>query len=42
MLCEAHHGPALWQLLARIMSDYDGRKRQLARAVLPSAVGGIA
>jgi predicted metal-dependent hydrolase len=30
-LREAHHGPAFWQLLARVMPDYDERKRDLAR-----------
>lgn len=30
-LREAHHGPAFWQLLARVMPDYDQRKRELAR-----------
>jgi predicted metal-dependent hydrolase len=27
----AHHGPAFWQLLARVMPDYDERKRELAQ-----------
>lgn len=30
-LREAHHGPAFWQLLARVMPDYDERKRRLAQ-----------
>jgi predicted metal-dependent hydrolase len=30
-LREAHHGPAFWQLLARVMPDYDERKRELAQ-----------
>jgi predicted metal-dependent hydrolase len=30
-LCEPHHGPAFWQLLARVMPDYDERKRELAQ-----------
>lgn len=30
-LREAHHGPAFWQLLARVMPDYDKRKRELAQ-----------
>lgn len=30
-LREAHHGPAFWQLLARVMPDYDERKGELAR-----------
>jgi len=30
-LREAHHGPAFWQLLGRVMPDYDERKRELAR-----------
>ncbi|AEF43145.1 M48 family metallopeptidase [Hoyosella subflava] len=29
-LREAHHGPAFWQLLGRVMPDYDQRKKQLA------------
>jgi predicted metal-dependent hydrolase len=29
-LREAHHGPAFWQLLARVMPDCDDRKRELA------------
>lgn len=30
-LREAHHGPAFWRLLARVMPDYDERKRELAQ-----------
>jgi len=30
-LREPHHGPAFWQLLARVMPDYDERKRELAQ-----------
>ena len=30
-LREPHHGPAFWQLLARVMPDYDERKTELAR-----------
>jgi predicted metal-dependent hydrolase len=30
-LREAHHGPAFWQLLARVMPDYHERKRELAQ-----------
>ncbi|MGH8774420.1 MAG: SprT family zinc-dependent metalloprotease [Jiangellaceae bacterium] len=30
-LREAHHGPAFWQLLARVVPDYDERKRELAQ-----------
>lgn len=30
-LREPHHGPAFWQLLARVMPDFDERKRDLAR-----------
>ena len=30
-LREAHHGPAFWQLLTRVMPDYDERKRELAQ-----------
>lgn len=29
-LREAHHGPDFWQLLARVMPDYDERKKELA------------
>ena len=29
-LCEAHHGPAFWQLLGRAMPDFDERKKELA------------
>lgn len=30
-LLEAHHGPAFWRLLGRVMPDYEERKRELAR-----------
>jgi len=30
-LREAHHGPGFWQLLARVMPDYDERKHDLAK-----------
>ena len=30
-LREAHHGPAFWQLLGRIMPNYDEKKAELAR-----------
>ncbi len=30
-LREPHHGPAFWQLLARVMPDYEERKQELAR-----------
>ncbi|TKA12087.1 YgjP family zinc-dependent metalloprotease [Actinacidiphila oryziradicis] len=30
-LREAHHGPDFWQLLARVMPDYDERKQELAQ-----------
>ncbi|BAC17070.1 hypothetical protein HMPREF0290_0544 [Corynebacterium efficiens YS-314] len=30
-LSEPHHGPAFWQLLARVMPDYEERKQELAR-----------
>lgn len=30
-LREPHHGPAFWQLLARVIPDYDDRKTELAR-----------
>ena len=29
-LREPHHGPAFWQLVGRVMPDYDERKRELA------------
>lgn len=30
-LREAHHGPDFWQLLGRVMPDYDERKQELAK-----------
>jgi predicted metal-dependent hydrolase len=30
-LREPHHGPAFWQLLARVMPDYEERKLELAK-----------
>ncbi|MBN1091823.1 M48 family metallopeptidase [Blastococcus sp. TML/M2B] len=30
-LREPHHGPAFWQVLARAMPDYDGKKEELAQ-----------
>ena len=33
-LREPHHGPAFWQLLARVMPDYEERKRELASVAL--------
>jgi predicted metal-dependent hydrolase len=30
-LREAHHGPAFWQLLSRVMPDYEERKQELAK-----------
>jgi len=30
-LREPHHGPTFWQLLARVLPDYDERKTELAR-----------
>jgi predicted metal-dependent hydrolase len=30
-LREPHHGPEFWQLLGRVMPDYDERKQELAR-----------
>lgn len=30
-LREPHHGPTFWELLARVMPDYEERKRDLAR-----------
>lgn len=40
-LREAHHGPAFWQLLARVMPDYDERKRELARRGAGLWFGGM-
>lgn len=41
-LHEAHHGPAFWQLLSRVMPDYDERKRELATRGAGLWFGGIA
>jgi predicted metal-dependent hydrolase len=41
-LREPHHGPAFWQLLARVMPDYDERKRELARRGAGLWFGGTA
>lgn len=41
-LREAHHGPAFWQLLARVMPDYDERKRELAQRGARVWFGGTA
>lgn len=41
-LREAHHGPAFWQLLARVMPDYDQRKRDLAQQGAGLWFGGTA
>lgn len=40
-LREAHHGPAFWQLLARVMPDYDERKRVLAHRGARLWFGGV-
>lgn len=40
-LREAHHGPAFWQLLARVMPDYDERKRELAQRGAGLWFGGM-
>ncbi len=40
-LREAHHGPDLWQLLARVMPDYDERKRELAKRGASLWFGGL-
>lgn len=40
-LREAHHGPAFWQLLARVMPDYDERKRDLAKRGAGLWFGGV-
>jgi predicted metal-dependent hydrolase len=40
-LREAHHGPAFWQLLARVMPDYDERKRELAQRGAALWFGGV-
>jgi hypothetical protein len=40
-LSEAHHGPPFWQLLARVVPDYDERKRELARRGAGLWFGGV-
>ncbi len=40
-LREAHHGPAFWQLLARVMPDHDERKRELAQRGARLWFGGM-
>lgn len=40
-LREAHHGPAFWQLVARVMPDYEGRKQELARQGAGLWFGGV-
>jgi predicted metal-dependent hydrolase len=37
-LREPHHGPAFWQLVARVMPDYDERKQELAGVSADHAV----
>lgn len=40
-LREAHHGAAFWQLLARVMPDYEERKRELAGRGASLWFGGV-
>jgi predicted metal-dependent hydrolase len=40
-LREAHHGPAFWSLLARVMPDFNERKSELARQGTGLWFGGI-
>jgi len=39
-LREPHHGPDFWQLLGRVMPDYDERKQELARRGAAMWFGG--
>ncbi len=39
-LREAHHGPAFWQLLARVLPNYDQRKTELAEVGATLWLGG--
>ena len=41
-LREPHHGPGFWQLLARVMPEYDERKEELAKRGAGLWFGGIA
>ena len=40
-LREPHHGPAFWQLVARVMPDYEERKQELARRGAALWFGGV-
>jgi predicted metal-dependent hydrolase len=40
-LREAHHGPDFWQLLGRVMPDYDERKQELAKRGAGLWFGGV-
>lgn len=40
-LREPHHGPGFWQLLGRVMPDYDERKRELAKRGAGLWFGGV-
>lgn len=40
-LREPHHGPDFWQLLGRVMPDYDERKQELAKRGAGLWFGGV-
>jgi predicted metal-dependent hydrolase len=40
-LREAHHGPDFWQLLGRVLPDYDERKHELAKRGAGLWFGGV-
>ena len=40
-LREPHHGPGFWQLLGRVMPDYDERKQELAKRGAGLWFGGV-
>lgn len=40
-LREPHHGPEFWQLLGRVMPDYDERKQELAKRGASLWFGGM-
>ena len=40
-LREPHHGPDFWQLLGRVMPDYEERKQELAKRGAGLWFGGI-
>ncbi len=40
-LREPHHGPAFWQVLGRVMPDYDERKSELAQRGSSLWFGGV-